>query len=268
VELSLEAKKKIEQSRTAALTRRFSSQLKDESWKNVLKDEFEKPYFVELIKFLDEEKKQSKVILPAETDIFNAFNYCPFDKTKVVIIGQDPYHGLGQAHGLSFSVQYGVATPPSLQNIYKELASDTALAPSFTAPNHGNLTHWATRGVLLLNAVLTVQLKTANAHQGKGWEHFTDAAIKHLSAERTGLVFLLWGKFAQAKSSLIDQQKHHVLKAGHPSPYSSHMFFGCKHFSKANQLLREAGMDPIDWRLDSAPQTNSSPQKKRTFSQV
>jgi len=197
--------------------------------------------------FLKEEKEAKKTIYPRGSEIFNAFNCTPFYSTKVVLLGQDPYHGLGQAHGLSFSVPLGVAPPPSLMNIFKELATDI---PNFKIPSHGNLTSWAQQGVLLLNATLTVRANEAGSHQQKGWEPFTDAVIATLSARREHLVFLLWGRFAQAKASLIDEQKHLVLKAAHPSPFSAyHGFFGCKHFSKTNAYLESVGLPTIDWQL-------------------
>ena len=216
-------------------------------WLAVLKEEFEKDYMKSLKSFLQEEKQNGTLVYPKGADIFNALNTTPFDKVKVVILGQDPYHGKGQAHGLSFSVQRGVAVPPSLKNIYKELESDIE---NFKAPNHGNLTHWAEQGVLLLNATLTVRASEAGSHQNRGWEIFTDEIIRALSEKREHLVFLLWGKYAQAKAALIDQRKHYVLTAAHPSPFSAYNgFFGSKHFSKANQLLVQNNITPIDWNL-------------------
>ncbi len=212
------------------------------SWKARLAAEFDQPYFQELTAFVKDEYL-TKTIYPPPKLVFNAFNSTPFDRVKVVIIGQDPYHGPGQAHGLCFSVQDGVRTPPSLQNIYKELRSDLGLA----IPVSGNLQHWADQGVLLLNATLTVQANTAGSHQNKGWERFTDAAIKALSDQREGLVFLLWGAYAQKKGAVIDGKKHLVLSSAHPSPFSATMFFGNKHFSKTNEYLKAHGQEPIHW---------------------
>ncbi len=217
----------------------------EETWKKELDDEFKSQYFTDLKEFLVNDKKEYTVFPPGSL-IFNAFNCTPFNNVKVVIIGQDPYHGKGQAHGLSFSVQFGVKPPPSLVNIYKELKSDLDIPIAA----HGNLDKWAKQGVLLLNATLTVRAGQAGSHQGKGWENFTDSVIKRLSDKRNGLIFLLWGRFAQAKESLINTQKHYVLKAAHPSPFSAHNgFFGCKHFSKTNTLLEQQGLVPIDWNL-------------------
>jgi uracil-DNA glycosylase len=218
----------------------------EQSWLNVLGDEFDKPYMIELKAFLLAEKKVGKVIYPPADLWFNALNTTPFDRVKVVILGQDPYHGPGQAHGLCFSVQRGVAPPPSLVNMFKELQSDVGIA----RPNHGNLQHWAEQGVLLLNSVLTVEQAQANAHQGRGWENFTDACIAHINREREGVVFLLWGSYAQRKGQLIDRSRHCVLEAPHPSPLSAHRgFLGCKHFSKTNTYLEARGERPIDWAL-------------------
>lgn len=218
----------------------------EESWKEVLKEEFQKDYFVSLKKFLVEEKK-TQVVYPPGPLIFNAFNHTPFNNVKVVLLGQDPYHGPGQAHGLCFSVPNGVQKPPSLVNIFKEINSDLGIP----TPKGGNLEKWANQGVLLLNATLTVRANQAGSHQKKGWEQFTDAAIMALSKNRAGIVFLLWGAYAQAKSEIIDGTKHHILKAPHPSPLSvSRGFYGCKHFSKTNEILRSAGKVEIDWRLD------------------
>lgn len=218
----------------------------EESWKNALADEFQKDYFQQLKEFLKAEKQSGQTIFPPGKLIFNAFDSCPFDQVKVVIIGQDPYHGPAQAHGLCFSVQHGIKPPPSLVNIYKELKEDVGME----IPNHGNLEKWTHQGVLLLNAILTVRAHTPASHREKGWEQFTDAAIAKLSQEREGLIFLLWGRFAQGKTALIDTSKHHVLTAAHPSPFSAHSgFFGCKHFSKANALLEEKGQTGIDWRV-------------------
>ena len=216
-----------------------------DSWKKILLEEFEKEYFLELKDFLLEEKKTYN-IYPHGSKIFNAFNQTPFDLVKIVVIGQDPYHGSGQAHGLSFSVPFGIKPPPSLVNIFKEISSDLQLP----FPNHGNLEYWAMQGVLLLNATLTVRANQAGSHQGKGWEIFTDTVIQKLSENRKGIIFLLWGKFAQEKAKLIDKEKHHILEAPHPSPFSARTgFFGCKHFSKSNELLTQMGETPIDWRV-------------------
>ncbi|RZK48619.1 MAG: uracil-DNA glycosylase [Pedobacter sp.] len=216
-------------------------------WLKVLGNELEKPYMKNLKSFLLEEKQKGFVVYPKNADIFNAFNHTPFDKVKVVILGQDPYHGQGQAHGLSFSVQRGIAIPPSLRNMYKELAEDFA---GFKTPLHGDLTSWADQGVLLLNATLTVRANEAASHQKRGWETFTNQVISTLSKERSGIVFLLWGRFAQQKEVLIDTTKHFVLKTAHPSPLSAYNgFFGSKHFSTANQLLEKQGLKPIDWQV-------------------
>ena len=217
----------------------------EDSWKEVLAEEFEKDYMKNLRTFLQAEKEAGKIIYPPGNLIFNAFNHTPFDKVKVVIIGQDPYHGAHQAHGLSFSVQQGIAIPPSLRNIYKELAADI---PDFKIPSHGELTKWADQGVLLLNASLTVRAGEANSHQNKGWEKFTDAAIRALAEKREGIIFLLWGRFAQTKAAFIDANKHHILKAPHPSPLAQG-FIGCKHFSKANEILAKEGREVIDWQV-------------------
>lgn len=217
----------------------------DNSWGIALEGEFAQPYFKALKQFLIEEKK-TKIIFPPGPLIFSAFNHTPFDAVSVVIIGQDPYHGPNQANGLCFSVSDGIKPPPSLVNIFKEIESDL----SIPIPNTGNLEPWAKQGVFLLNATLTVQASTPGSHQGKGWETFTDSVIKKLSTEKAGLIFLLWGKFAQAKEALIDTSKHHVLKAAHPSPFSAYNgFMGCKHFSKTNELLAKQGKKTIDWRL-------------------
>jgi uracil-DNA glycosylase len=224
----------------------MSSKL-EQSWINVLGDEFEKTYIKALKAFLLQEKQNGATVYPKSTDIFNALNHTPFDKVKVVILGQDPYHGTGQAHGLSFSVQKGIAIPPSLKNIYKELSTDIS---GFKVPVHGDLTKWADEGVLLLNATLTVRAHEAGSHQGKGWEIFTDTVITKLSEQREGLVFLLWGRYAQNKAELIDGKKHTVLKAAHPSPFSAYNgFFGCAHFSKANEVLIKEGKSPVDWQI-------------------
>ena len=217
------------------------------SWKTHLDPEFEKDYMLQLRTFLQAEKQSGYTILPRSEEVFNAFNHTPFDAVKIVILGQDPYHGVGQAHGLSFSVRKGIAIPPSLQNIYKELQTDI---PGFQYPTHGELTQWADQGVLLLNATLTVRLSQAGSHQNKGWEQFTDQAIASLSEHREGLIFMLWGKFAQNKIPLINTNKHHVLKAAHPSPFSAYNgFFGSQHFSKANEILVQQGKSPIDRQI-------------------
>jgi len=217
----------------------------EESWKVLLSDEFSKDYFIKLKQFLLEEKKQH-TIYPRGSDIFNAFNFTPFEKIKVVILGQDPYHGNGQAHGLSFSVPDGVKKPPSLKNIFKELAEDLQIPIAET----GNLTSWAKQGVLLLNATLTVRSKKAGSHQKKGWEKFTDAIIQKISTEKKGVIFLLWGRFAQDKVKLIDKNKHQILTAPHPSPFSAYSgFFGCKHFSKTNAILKKQGLIEINWAI-------------------
>ena len=217
----------------------------EESWKSVLSTEFNKPYFLELKSFLLEEKKKFRVFPPGGI-IFNAFNHTPLGKVKVVFIGQDPYHGYGQAHGLCFSVPNGIAKPPSLVNIFKELENDLGIKP----PLHGNLEKWADQGVLLLNATLTVRENQAGSHQRRGWELFTDAAIRQLSVLKDGVIFVLWGNFAIAKKELIDLTRHPVLTAAHPSPLSATKgFFGCRHFSKINEILRKEGKGEIDWRL-------------------
>jgi uracil-DNA glycosylase len=218
----------------------------EESWKSVLKNEFSKPYFLEAVTFIKTEKALGKIIYPPGQLIFNAFNTTPFDKVKAVILGQDPYHGQGQAHGLSFSVPEGVRPPPSLINIFKELNSDIGIS----VPRHGNLTHWAQQGVLLLNACLSVRANEPLSHSRIGWMSFTDSVISKISSEKKNVVFLLWGKFAQEKQELIDETKHLVLKAAHPSPYSANNgFLGCRHFSKTNEYLVKNGIDPIDWSL-------------------
>ena len=218
----------------------------DDSWKQHLKNEFSKPYFLQIITHLKTEKAAGKTIYPPGSQIFNAFNTTPFDKVKVVLLGQDPYHGKGQAMGLSFSVPDGKTPPPSLVNIFKELQDDVGVP----VPATGNLTPWAERGVLILNAALTVRAAEANSHANIGWHQFTDTVISTISEQKKGVVFLLWGKFAHAKQVLIDETKHTVLKAAHPSPYSAiHGFFGCKHFSKANEALAKYGEDPIDWKI-------------------
>lgn len=216
------------------------------SWKDVLKDEFTKPYFRNITEHLKTEKEQGKTIYPLGSQIFNAFEQTPFEKVKVVLLGQDPYHGPRQAMGLSFSVPDGVHPPPSLVNIFKELQDDTGTP----IPRTGNLTPWAKQGVLLLNAALTVRAGEANSHAKIGWHQFTDTVIQKVSEGRQQVVFLLWGKFAQEKTVLIKTAKHHLLKAAHPSPLAAHNgFFGCRHFSKTNEYLIEKGYDPIDWAL-------------------
>jgi uracil-DNA glycosylase len=222
----------------------------DNNWKVALQEEFNAPYFQNLKNFLAEEKKHYE-IFPPFPQVFAAFNQTPFDNLKVVIIGQDPYHGTGQAHGLSFSVAHGVKPPPSLVNIFKEIKFDTGLIP----PSSGNLEHWAKQGVLLLNATLTVRANQAGSHQKKGWENFTDATIKKISDAKEGIIFLLWGKFAQQKEAFIDSSKHYILKAAHPSPFSAHNgFFGCRHFSKTNDLLKIQGKAEINWAMASSLQ--------------
>jgi len=215
----------------------------EESWQLSLQDEFEADYFQSLKEFLKREVK-TQTIYPPGKQIFSAFNLTPLTAVRVVILGQDPYHGAGQAHGLAFSVAEGVTIPPSLKNIYKELHDDLGIP----VPTTGNLEKWAKQGVLLLNATLTVRASQPGSHQGKGWEIFTDQVIRTISDLRAGVVFLLWGRFAQEKSSLIDTSKHFVLKAAHPSPFSAHKgFMGCKHFSKTNEILQRNGMGEIDW---------------------
>ncbi len=218
----------------------------EEEWKHALRQEFEQSYFETLVMHLKLEKSAGKTVYPPGSLIFNAFNHTPLSQVKVVILGQDPYHGPGQAMGLSFSVPNGIDTPPSLQNIYKEIKTDLGIAP----PPHGNLTAWAQQGVLLLNASLTVRAGEANSHAGLGWHQFTDAAIRCISQNREHVVFMLWGKFAQQKRELIDMTRHKVLQAAHPSPLSAHNgFFGCRHFSLANAYLMSNGMPAVDWYL-------------------
>lgn len=216
----------------------------DPSWLEVLQPQFDAPYFAQLKEFLVDERSKY-TCYPKGGDIFAAFDHTPFDKVKVVILGQDPYHEPGQAHGLCFSVPQGIAVPPSLVNIIKEINSDLGTSIPLTS---GNLTGWADQGVLLLNATLTVRAHQAGSHQRHGWELFTDAAIAELSARRTGIVFLLWGSYAIAKSQFIDHSRHHILTAPHPSPLSAYRgFFGCRHFSKTNEILASQGQTPIDW---------------------
>lgn len=215
----------------------------EESWKEILGTTFDQPYFQNLVAFVKDEYSKGKVFPPGK-DIFNAFDYCPVDQVKVVILGQDPYHGDGQAHGLSFSVKPGVPFPPSLMNIFKEIKADLGK----DMPPNGDLSRWAKQGVFLLNATLTVRAHQAGSHQKKGWEEFTDSVIRSVSQEREDVVFLLWGAYAQKKADLIDSNKHLILKAPHPSPLSAHRgFLGCKHFSKANEYLTSKGLDPIVW---------------------
>lgn len=220
------------------------------SWLVQLAGEFEQPYMHSLREFLQREKRQGKRIFPAGNEIFNAFEHTPLDKVKVVILGQDPYHGEGQAHGLCFSVRPGIKIPPSLQNIYKEINAELGLP----IPGHGHLTAWADQGVLLLNSVLSVECGNAASHQGKGWESFTDRVIDVINREREGVVFMLWGSYAQRKGAIIDTDRHCVLKAPHPSPLSAHRgFFGCGHFQAANDYLQGRGETPIDWSLPTDP---------------
>lgn len=217
----------------------------EESWKQLLYDQFDADYFKQLKNFLLEEKKKY-VVYPPGPLIFNAFNKTPVDRVKVVIMGQDPYHGQGQAHGLCFSVPRGIAPPPSLINIFKELQSDLGIKP----PTHGCLEKWAENGVLLLNATLTVRANQPRSHFNKGWEIFTNTAVERLARQREHLVFFLWGNDAKAKESLIDPSRHLILKAAHPSPFSAnHGFFGCRHFSRANEYLKQHGIEPVDWQI-------------------
>ncbi len=219
----------------------------NDTWKLVLKDEFEKPYFKEIVHFLKTEKQAGKTIYPPGPLIFNAFNQTPFNNLKVVILGQDPYHGKGQAHGLSFSVQPGIKPPPSLVNIFKELKTDIGID---MPDNYGDLTAWAQQGVLLLNGALTVRDGEPFSHAKFGWAQFTDAVIEKISDEKEHIIFILWGKFAQDKKVLIDEGKHFILQSAHPSPLSAHRgFLGCKHFSKTNELLVKIKKQPIDWTI-------------------
>ena len=216
----------------------------DASWKDVLKDEFSKEYFIRLTEFIREEYRGSTPIYPPARLIFNAFDHCPFNDVKVVILGQDPYHGAGQANGLCFSVNKGVAFPPSLNNIFKEIENDTG----GKIPQDGDLTRWSDQGVLLLNATLTVRAAQAGSHQRRGWEEFTDAAIRELATRRDNIVFILWGSYAQKKGAVIDRNRHLVLASPHPSPLSAYQgFFGNRHFSRANEYLKEHGKEPIIW---------------------
>jgi uracil-DNA glycosylase len=219
----------------------------EESWKALLSEEFTKSYFIAIKQFILLEREKGKRVFPPGSFIFNAFKLTPFQIVKVVIIGQDPYHGAGQAHGLSFSVPNGIKPPPSLVNIFKELKADL----NIETPSHGNLEAWAKQGVLLLNAVLTVNESEPASHQNAGWELFTNAVIRKISDEKTNVVFIFWGKFAQQKESLIDASKHLILKAAHPSPFSAYNgFFGSKPFSKTNEYLSSKGLQPIDWNLE------------------
>ena len=217
----------------------------EQSWKNALASEFEKPYFASLVRFLHEEKASGRKVFPPGSQIFRAFELTPVPEVKVVILGQDPYHGPGQAHGLSFSVPDGVPAPPSLKNIFKEIETDLGV----TMSGYPNLENWARQGVLLLNAVLTVRCAEAASHSKIGWQEFTDAVIRYISDNCEGVVFLLWGNFARTKSELIDHSRHCVLEAAHPSPLARGAFFGCRHFSKANAYLTNIGRTPIDWKL-------------------
>ncbi len=217
----------------------------EKSWKDALADEFGKPYFESLVRFLHKEKSEGRKIFPPGSQIFRAFDLTPVDNVRVVILGQDPYHGYGQAHGLSFSVPAGVPAPPSLKNIFKEIESDTGVVMS----GYPDLENWARQGVLLLNAVLTVRSGEAASHSRIGWEQFTDAVIRYISDNCEGVVFMLWGNFARGKRDLIDASRHCVLEAAHPSPLARGAFFGCRHFSKANTYLQERGRLPIDWKL-------------------
>ena len=217
----------------------------EQSWKNALADEFGKPYFESLVRFLHKEKTEGKRIFPPGSQIFRAFDLTPVDKVKVVILGQDPYHGPGQAHGLSFSVPEGVPAPPSLKNIFKEIETDMGVRMS----GYPNLENWARQGVLLLNAVLTVRSGEAASHSKIGWEQFTDAVIRYISDNCEGVVFMLWGNFARGKRELIDNSRHCVLEAAHPSPLARGAFFGCRHFSRANAWLAANGKAPVNWQL-------------------
>lgn len=215
----------------------------EEGWKLALNEEFNKPYFPLIKQFIVEQKAKGKTVYPPGALVFNAFNLTPYNQLKVVILGQDPYHGPGQAEGLCFSVPQGIKPPPSLVNIFKELKTDLGITP----PNHGSLVKWAQQGVLLLNASLTVNAGEANSHAKCGWQTFTDAVIKKISDDKEGIVFLLWGNFARAKKVLIDTNKHFVLEAAHPSPLSGGAFFGSRHFSQTNDILKKQGKEPIDW---------------------
>jgi uracil-DNA glycosylase len=218
----------------------------ESGWKSVLQEEFNKEYFIRIVDFVKKEISEGKQIYPPGKFIFNAFDKTPFDKLKVVILGQDPYHGTGQAHGLSFSVPKGIKPPPSLVNIFKEIKNDLEIDP----PTHGNLEQWAEQGVFLLNAILTVQQGAPTSHSQAGWAFFTDAVIRKISEHKSGIVFLLWGSFARQKKALIDTKKHFVLESAHPSPFSATNFFGCKHFSETNKILKAQGLEEINWKLD------------------
>ena len=217
----------------------------EQTWKDALAGEFEKPYFASLVRFLREEKAAGKKVFPPGSQIFRAFELTPLPQVRVVILGQDPYHGPGQAHGLSFSVPADMPAPPSLKNIFKEIESDLGIKMS----GYPNLEKWASQGVLLLNAVLTVQSGAAASHSKIGWEEFTDAVIRYISDNREGVVFMLWGNFARSKRDLIDRSRHYVLEAAHPSPLARGAFFGSRHFSQANNILVSRGQKPIDWQL-------------------
>ena len=217
----------------------------EQSWKAALADEFDKPYFASMVRFLHEEKAEGRKIYPPGSQIFRAFELTPVDHVKVVILGQDPYHGAGQAMGLSFSVPANVPAPPSLKNIFKEIHDDLGI----TMSGYPDLEKWARQGVLLLNAVLTVRAGQPASHSGIGWTEFTDAVIKYISDNLNGVVFLLWGNFARSKKALIDTSRHYVLEAAHPSPLARGAFFGCRHFSKTNEILTKEGKAPIDWQL-------------------
>jgi uracil-DNA glycosylase len=218
----------------------------EESWKQALAEEFQKPYFSDIKQFLQEAKQAGKTIYPPGPLIFNAFNKTPFDAVKVVILGQDPYHNPGEAMGLCFSVPRGVKVPPSLVNIYKEIKAELGIEPA----SHGDLTHWADQGVLLLNAMLTVEARQPASHQKIGWQTFTDAVIQCISKKKDGVVFLLWGNFARGKKALIDQSKHYVLESAHPSPLAGNAFQGCGHFAYTNDILRKQSKAEVDWRVD------------------
>lgn len=217
----------------------------ENSWKEALQSEFDKPYFAELVRYLHEQKREGRTIYPPGSQIFKAFELTPVDEVKVVILGQDPYHGPGQAMGLSFSVPDGIAAPPSLRNIFKEVESDLGVRMS----GRPNLEDWAKQGVLLLNAILTVRAGEPASHSAIGWQQFTDSVIKYLSDNRQGIVFMLWGAFARSKAELIDHDRHLVLETAHPSPLARGAFFGCRHFSRANGYLTAQDKEPIDWRL-------------------
>jgi len=217
----------------------------EHSWEAVLQEEFDKPYFEKITEFVKSEISAGKTVYPNGKLIFNAFEKTPFDKLKVVILGQDPYHGINQAHGLCFSVQHEVKPPPSLVNIYKEINNDLGITP----PNHGCLEKWTEQGVFMLNSILTVRANEAASHSKIGWQTFTDAVIRKISDNKTGVVFLLWGNFARSKKVLIDTEKHFILESAHPSPLAGNAFSGCKHFSKTNELLEKQGLSPINWDL-------------------